>query len=258
MRALLPPLLVPLFLTLAGCSLLAPDPRVPMPSKTLREAAGSGCTAVLLPGRWDRLGKFEDQGFARVVEEVTDEVGADLTLIETDAHIGYYRERTILPRLAEDVVGPAVEAQGGPVWMVGISLGGAGSIGYAAEHPEDVAGLVLLAPYLGEDELIGEIRAAGGLDAWQPREPVAEQDFARRIWVELRELLARDTPVYLGYGEADDLAAGHRLLAEALPESRVFRRPGGHDWDVWVPLWRDVLLSGSLCTRSAVISRAER
>lgn len=257
--ALLPLLLA--LLPLLGCALLVPEPEVPMPAETIRRGdATGGCAAVLLPGRWDRLGDFATKGFAEIADRVAETGGPDLTLIETDAHIGYYRERTILDRLGRDVLDPAV-AEHGPVWLVGISMGGIGSIGTAARSPDRVAGVVLLAPYLGEEELIDEIRAAGGLAEWDPgpvSEPASRKDFGRRIWRELREVLARDLPVYLGYGESDDLAPGHRLLAESLPPERVFTRPGGHDWEVWSPLWREVLSSGDLCTRSAVMSRAER
>jgi hypothetical protein len=85
-----------------GCSLLVPEPRVPIPSETLREAGPAGCTAILLPGRWNRMEAFREQGFGAAV----DEAGLDLGLVAADAHIGYYREESVAIRLAADVVGP--------------------------------------------------------------------------------------------------------------------------------------------------------
>jgi pimeloyl-ACP methyl ester carboxylesterase len=240
-----------------GCSLLAPEPKVPMPSETLREAGPSGCTAILLPGRWNRMEAFREQGFGAAV----DGAGLDLGLVAADAHIGYYREESVAIRLAADVVGPLLARRtemGDPdprAWLAGISLGGVGSILYARDHPEQVAGLVLIAPFLGEEGgdsgaeggVLEELRAAGSLAAWRPAEPVAEDDFGRRIWLGLREVLDRGTPVLLAYGTDDDLSPGHELLARELPAERVFRRPGGHDWPIWTPLWADVLASGQLC-----------
>lgn len=247
---LAPALVATLALELAGCSLLVPEARVPMPSETLRAPGPSGCTAILLPGRWNRMEAFREYGFAAAVEEAR----LDLGLVAADAHIGYYREESLAIRLAEDVIGPLSARPDGPerVWMAGISLGGVGSIVYARAHPEQVAGLVLIAPYLGEEGeggVLEELRAAGSLAAWRPAEPVAEDDFKRRIWLGLREILTSDTPVLLAYGTEDDLAPGHELLARELPPERVFRRPGGHDWPVWTPLWEDVLASGEMCAR---------
>ena len=253
LRLLLPALLLALALGGTGCSLLSPETRVPMPSETLREAGPSGCTALLLPGRWDRMDAFDEHGFAEAAEAA----GLDLGLVAADAHIGYYREESVAPRLKADVVEPLLErrrAVGDPdarVWMVGTSLGAVGSILYRFRHPDQVAGLVLIAPFLGEpdaeDGVLEELRAAGSLAAWRPAEPVAEDDFERRIWLGLREILASDTPVLLAYGTEDDLAPGHELLARELPEERVFRRPGGHDWPIWTLLWEDVLASGEIC-----------
>lgn len=237
---------LPLVALLAGCALLAPEPTVPMPQETLSETGPSGCRAVLLPGRWDRMSAFRENGFA----ERAAAAGVDLGLVTADAHIGYYREETVVERLAADVVGPLLRGSDRPLWMVGTSLGGVGSIVYRATHPDEVEGIVLIAPFLGqpgeEGGVLEELRAAGSLAAWRPAEPVAGDDFERRIWLHLREILASDTPVILAYGTEDDLAPGHELLARELPPERVFRRPGGHDWPIWRELWSDVLASGEL------------
>jgi len=231
-----------------GCSLLVPPARVPMPSKVLRETPASGCTAILLPGRWDRMERFEEAGFPERAEQA----GIDMGLIEAAAHIGYYRERTVVPRLEQDVIGPARSRGTRDLWMVGTSLGGIGSLLYWDAHPDAVAGLVLIAPYLGEDEVLEEIRLAGSLRAWQPPADVAEDDVGHRIWRILKRLLAASSadsapPVFLAFGTGDDFAPGHRLLARELPTDRAFERPGGHDWDTWAALWSEVLASGEVC-----------
>ena len=228
-----------------SCSLLVPPARVPMAQKVLRETPASGCAAILLPGRWDRVERFEEAGFPERAERA----GVDLGLIEADAHIGYYRERSVVPRLEQDVIGPARARGARHVWMVGTSLGGIGSLVYWDAHPDQVAGLVLIAPYLGEDEALDEIRRAGSLRAWQPPADVAGDDVGHRVWRILRKLLTSESapPVVLAFGTGDDLAPGHRLLARELPADRVFERPGGHDWDTWAALWSDVLASGEVC-----------
>ena len=231
-----------------SCSLLVPPARVPMRSKVLSPTPASGCTAILLPGRWDRMERFEEAGFPERAERA----GVGLGLIEADAHIGYYRKRTVVPRLEQDVVGPARSRGARHVWMVGTSLGGIGSLVYWDAHPSQIAGMVLIAPYLGEDEVLDEIRRAGSLQAWQTPADREQDDVGHRIWRILQELLGSESapPVFLAFGTGDDLAPGHRLLARELPPSHVFERPGGHDWDTWAALWSDVLAGGGICTAS--------
>ena len=152
-------------------------------------------------------------------------------------------------RLHDDVVGPMREATGARVHLVGISMGGLGALIYAQAHPEDVAGVVVLAPYLGGDEVIDEITSAGGLAEWQPPSDPDPDDFQRDIWTWLKGYTDPETdrpPLVLGWGTEDDLAPASRLLAEALPDDRVFTTPGGHDWPEWRALWEAILESGAL------------
>src|SRR6266850_2492362 len=95
-------------------------------------------------------------------------------------------------------------------------LGGLGSLALAERHPDAAAGIVAIAPYLGEPDLVREIEAAGGLARWngEPSEPDL-----RGLWGWLRGYAtgAERPPLWLAYGEADRYAYGHRLLASALP-----------------------------------------
>ncbi|MGD2114643.1 MAG: alpha/beta hydrolase [Acidobacteriota bacterium] len=246
-----------LLATTSACNLtlLAPATRNPIPSEILRPvAAGSDCLAVLLPGRWNRMAAFSKAGFADRAEVA----GVDLGLLAVDAHIGYYRDEILVPRLEQDVIEPARTRPGGAqrIWLVGTSLGAVGSLIYWREHPDEIDGLVLIAPYLGEDttgedDVLDEIRRVGSLQQWTPDRPLTDDDFVRRIWLTLRDATAPGStiPVLLAYGTRDDLAPGHRLLARELPETHVFTRDGGHDWGTWAELWSDVLASGLVCGR---------
>jgi len=46
-----------------------------------------------------------------------------------------------------------------------ISLGGLGALLYTMEYPQDVQRLMLLAPYVGQTDLVNEIADAGGVAA---------------------------------------------------------------------------------------------
>lgn len=230
---------------LSGCALL-PRPAVrPMPTLLDRSA----CTAqadtllVLLPGRGMAPGEFAREGFVAAVQER----GLAVDVLQADAHIGYYEQQQIAPRLRADVIAPAQARGYRAVWLVGISLGGFGALVYAGARPADLAGVVALAPYLGERDASDEVAAAGGLGNWTPpAASVAERDLGRRLWRSLQPYAAAKNPpglppLYLGYGVDDRFALSHRLLAAALPGERVYTAVGGHDWPEWRQLWRSML-----------------
>lgn len=229
-------------ITVVGCGALR-RPVVPMPVIALGSPAAHDCLVILLPGRWNRPEAFADAGFARAVAAR----GLSLDLVAVDAHLGYYRNRSVIERLRADVVLPARAAGAGRsgydrVWLAGVSLGGLGSLLYLRDHPDDLAGVLALAPFLGEPEVIRELEVAGGPLAWQPP-PALDGTLGRELWSWLAPWLRRPStvPLHLGYGEGDDLAPANRLLAGALPSGRVYTAPGGHDWPTWLALWEQFL-----------------
>ena len=199
-----------------------------------------GDLVVFLPGRGDRAEDFEERGFLAAAREAG--LGADVLAV--DAHLAYYYKRVIMDRLWEDVVLPARARGYRRVFIVGISLGGLGALTLAQEHPDAVAGLFVLAPYLGEPALTREIETAGGLARWSGGP--SERDF-RGVWSFLRGYATGEArpPLWLAYGESDRYAYGHRLLASALPGDHVLVTPGGHDWKAWDRLWREFLARGA-------------
>ena len=220
---------------LSGCIGLAPT-KTPIPNiKTLRADTPSDTLVIMLPGRGDRADTFIAQGFQKEGERL----GFDT--IAVDAHFGYYMKRSLLPRLHEDIVLPARAAGYENIWLLGISMGGFGSLLYAAEHPDEIDGVILLAPYLGDPKLAEEIDVGGGFDAWSG-EGVGFEDYEIGVWAWLQSAASgrSGTPVILGYGESDGGAKTHAVLADALEPSSVYRLPGGHKWTTWRPLWKEI------------------
>jgi pimeloyl-ACP methyl ester carboxylesterase len=202
---------------------------------------------VLLPGRGGHAGDFRKAGFLDVAQKA----GLEAGVVAVDAHLAYYAKRTVVMRLREDVIAPARARGCREVWLVGVSMGGLGALLYAERHPEDVAGIFLMAPYLGSEKTLKEIQNAGGLRAWSPRQPPDPDDYQRSLWRWLKgnlvEAPANPVPIYLGYGKKDAFAPANALLAAELPPERVFLEPGGHDWPVWLKLWEDFLEASPLC-----------
>ncbi|MBI5543843.1 MAG: alpha/beta fold hydrolase [Deltaproteobacteria bacterium] len=232
----------------SGCAALLPAP-TPMASLQYQRQADQPkrCLLLMLPGRGDRADDYAKHGFIEALQKRPLEVDA----VAANAVVGYYARRTLLERLREDVLEPA-KAQGyEQVWVVGISMGGLGSLLYAKEHP-GFAGVVLLAPFLGDEAVIEEIEKVGGLGKWAPPAEIARDDYQRDLWRWLKGAVEKGQPrLLLGFGEQDFMARSHRLLAAALPEGSTFRTEGKHDWGTWSRLWNRLLDDSELARACA-------
>lgn len=188
---------------------------------------------VLLPGIADTAASFAEQGFVDAMRPGSMDVWA------VDAHIGYYANRTVVDRLHEDVVSPARRRGYRSITLAGISLGGFGSLLYVSRYPGLIDRVLLIAPYLGEPEIVQEI-AAAGLAAWRPS-LLAGKEYERRLWAWLQgyatDRVPSMPPLYLGFGAADCFAPAHRVLSAVLPCDRVAVVHGGHTWPIWRRLW---------------------
>ena len=226
---------------LAGCRAHG-DPRVAIPTQTVPAPGSATRTVIVLPGRSDRLRDLQRTGVAEAIQRAW----PDAEVVLTGLALDYYRAGNAERRLHEEIVAPARQRGTREVWLAGASLGGMGAILYDRTHPGVVTGLVLLAPYLGETRLHDEIRAAGGLRAWQPGPDtgVTPETWQRELWRRVRDWQAdpQAAPaVWLSYGRDDYLRPAMPLLEAALPPNRVIVVDGGHTWRVWTPALEDVL-----------------
>jgi pimeloyl-ACP methyl ester carboxylesterase len=229
-------------LALAGCAsrpATAPLRTIAQPSPC---AARPDTLLVLLPGAYSLPEDFVREGFVRSVQEAG--LAADLLLV--DAHTGYYENRSIVDRLHADVVQPARARGYRQVWLAGISIGAVGAMLYADEHPQEVTGVVALAPFLGSRLSVLDIENAGGLAAWQPPERGPGEALDQRLWRWLKGQTGEASSghrieFFQGYGEDDRFAHNNRLLGRALPPSRVYTTPGDHDWPAWTAVWRRIV-----------------
>lgn len=193
---------------------------------------GADTLLVLLAGAYDRPEDFLRAGFDTALQDSGRAL--DLLLVESD--LAAVCDGTLATRLEDEILHPARRA-GRRLLTGGISVGGLGALMHADLHPGGSDGLLLLAPYPGNRCVTREIAAAGGLAAWQAAADYPAND-ERRGWRALQRLATRPAcPVWLGYGRADRFAAGHELMAGALPGQSVCAAPGGHDWPTWRSLW---------------------
>jgi pimeloyl-ACP methyl ester carboxylesterase len=233
-----------------------------MPVQRIAARCGTArARCILLPGARSAAADFITEGFVADLHAAAPACEVWLA----DAHLGYVVEGQLLARLRADVVQPAGGAP--KPWLVGISLGGFAALAYATHHADDIAGVLALAPYLGRRELLRDIVAAGGLEAWsatpaEPRGPyeameALEEDMWR--WV-VRQSAGRAgwaaPPVFLGHGRDDRFADAHRMLQSRLPAAHTQVVPGGHDWPPWRTLWQQWLRQGRLMPGGATAGAA--
>lgn len=196
---------------------------------------------LLLPAAYTTPEDFLREGFVRAARDRR--LAVDLVFVELT--LPHLTDRTILRRLRHEIVLPARALGCRSIWLGGISLGGFIAMAYAARFRQEIDGLCLLAPYLGNHIVIGEIERANGLDGWTPGD-LAEDDDERRIWQFIKEqrrrTAARPTSgLHLGFGSEDRFADSHRLMAAALAPGSVDVVPGGHEWPAWRRLWENFL-----------------
>jgi len=211
------------------------------------EPASAGHAAptrvMMLSAAFTEPSDFVQSGFARAVAERA----LDVDLIFAGFRLEHLLDGSVFERLRDESIAPAQAPPGCRLWLGGISLGAYIALGCARRFEQELAGLCLLAPYLGSHLITGEIERAQGVEGWRPAEPDHE-DEDRRIWEFIRTLRTRPLAVHLGLGREDRFGPRQRLLAAALPPSSVDIVPGGHDWPTWRALW-DRFLDARLAER---------
>jgi hypothetical protein len=220
------------------------DPSQPVPTVFVGAPSKSQRLVVVLPGRGDDLDDLRKSGITRAVQSAW----PDADVVLTGLALGYYMDGQAERRLHDEVVVPARRRGYAQIWLVGASLGGMGAIMYDRAYPKEITGMVLLAPYLGEDSVLSPIASAGGVAAWQaPPKPavVTADNFQQELWRHVQSWSRQPSAarnVWLAYGNKDRFREAMPLLAPVLPPGQVLVRTGGHDWGVWSPATREILL----------------
>jgi len=216
---------------------------------TCPDQAKKETLVVLLPCAYGTPDDWTEHGFVHAVR--TRRIAADVAMV--DMHANYYTAGQVVERLHQDVIAPAHKQGFRHIWLAGISLGGYGAALYSQQHGAQLAGILLLAPFLGNRSVIAEI-ASTGLVAWQPGE-ITATDEDRKLWVWLQgygggygATSVKHPPLYLGYGLQDRFIRSSRLLEAVVPSQNVNTVAGGHEWQTWRKLW-DVFLERGVLPR---------
>jgi pimeloyl-ACP methyl ester carboxylesterase len=200
---------------------------------------GERILLVMLPGAGIAADDFAAHGF--IVAAQASQPALDIIALRPD--IGLYLDGTIARALHEGVVAQAVASGIRRIWLLGLSLGGMGALLFASEYLERVEGLVLLAPFLGTHGTVAELTRAGRLKDWAPDGSAATAPERQLLtWLQRHCHEGRSHPrLFLGHATRDRFAAGHSLLAAALPPFQVVQVDGVHDWAAWTEAWHAIL-----------------
>lgn len=226
-------------LLLAGCSVIGP-PKDPVPTVKVAGTEPGRVLVVVLPGFIYDADDLRDEGVADAIHRGWPE--ADVLLV--GATFPYYRTGQLVPQLEKNVIGPALAQGYREIWLAGGSMGGMGVLLYERAHPGQLTGIVLMSPFLGDDDLLDEVRATG-LAHWEPGELSPQMDgdnFARHVWAMIKgwrqhpELARR---AWLVCGTDDRLFEDAQLLGPEIPPGQYLTGPGGHNWKYWLPAAED-------------------
>lgn len=207
---------------------------------------GAEILLVMLPGAGIEAADFAAHGMIDAVR--AQNLPVDIIVAHPD--MGLYLEDGVTDVLHEAVILPALARGVARIWLLGISLGGMGTLLYASAHQKYIEGLFLIAPFLGTRGTVAELVRAGGLGQWSAQNSAAtpaEQRLLLWLQAHLEQKAARPA-LYLGYALEDRFAAAHRLLAQQLPPSHVAAVPGEHDWSSWHVLWGQLLALAPFAT----------
>jgi pimeloyl-ACP methyl ester carboxylesterase len=199
-------------------------------------ASRSPLAVVLLSGSFSAPEDFVREGFVSALRER----GIDAQVVMTEMRMAWFADGSVVQRIRDAAILPALQRGARRVWLAGISLGGLATLCHAARHPGEAEGMVLMSPYPGTREVQREIEAAGGLGRWKVSEG-AEPDLERDAWTWLATRAAATPDVFCYFGSNDRFVDGQRTIARALAPGAAHEIPGGHEWSDWRRMWHAFL-----------------
>ena len=193
---------------------------------------------ILLPGIRNDLLRFEQEGFFTDIQQYA----PNFDVITVDAHIGYYAQKKLIVELHETVILPAKASGYRNIILGGISLGGYGSLWYNHLYANEIQGLLLIAPYLGDEHVISSIKSSPSVAVWREQNPLDVEEFEELVWHWIDEdMPSKQNQTLLAVGKKDKYYDATNILARYLPESQYVIGKGKHNWRDWRVLWLSLL-----------------
>ena len=162
----------------------------PIPTVEYQAPGSTGKSLVVFfPGYRDQPEDFQLYGFIQLLNRYYPNVDS----VAIDSHIGYLEGQTLVKRVYEDVISPAIERGYEKITLVGISLGGLGAIWTSYELRNYIDSMVLIAPFLAGANAVSEVEKYGSINAWV--QTLKDKPSQNQLgWYWLDSLLADEYP----------------------------------------------------------------
>ncbi len=198
---------------------------------------------VMFPGINSPGTDFIDHGFVDLFREHYK--NTDILLVDT--RLAYITAGNIAYRINNEIIHPAKKLGYNNIWLLGISLGGLSVLEFDKHYPNQVKGIVLIAPYLGSFKAIKALATTSNLQQKQQWAD-ANRDNTNKTIQLWRHILKISRPsakqsvqLLLAYGKNDRYNKSHQLLASLLTNKHVTTIDGSHGWITWEKIWKVLL-----------------
>ena len=132
-------------LLISSCA-YRPTPTAPIPSvKYLGPNSTGKSLVIFFPGYRDTAEDFQKHNFIQLLNHYYPQVDS----VALNAHVGYFENRSLVERVYEDIISPAIDQGYEKITLVGISMGGFGVLWTGSELRNYIDSIVLIAPFLG-------------------------------------------------------------------------------------------------------------
>ena len=231
-------LIILVICTLASCA-SSGNSQLPLTLNKISSGKPTSDLLVMFPGINSPGTDFIQHGFVSMFQHRY----PDVDIILVDTRFAYIKDDNIAERIQNEIILPARRDGYKKIGFTGISLGGLSALKYSKTFAGNLDGIVLIAPYLGEQSAIEDLLASRAPFAWSELN-TNSRDKTIRLW---RYLLNKTQGkkskdrLFIAYGESDRFSDMQRFLASLLDKNNVFTEKGGHNWTVWKKLWQTML-----------------
>ena len=178
---------------------------------------------------------FEEAGFLALVHKYYPTIDC----ITVYTHASYFRTGNLIERFQKDVLAEYRRQGYKNIILVGVSMGGFGALWLHHFYATDIAGMVVIAPYLGGD-FLGDIIASNFRKSLAIDEGDLEFNALAMQMID-QQMPSLTNKMLLAYGQQDRYANNIVQFANKLPASSVIASSGGHGWATWTPIWEIIL-----------------
>lgn len=197
---------------------------------------------IFLPGLLDTAKIFEEEQFFSTARKA----GITADMVAASINIRHLIEGMMIERIEKDIFRYLNNEGYKNIWLVGMSLGALNSLLFYQKYAKNICGVVMLAPFIADEDLTKELQQAGRIDKWVPKPTENKKVLKQKLqylwqWLQQQESQNNLNQLYLGYGKEDKYKDSITLLQNILDKKNVIVVEGNHDWVTGRKIWQQQL-----------------